>query len=85
MKDDLHNGLVQRIESTLDSLRPYLNADSGDVTFLNITKDMVVQLRFEGACRSCSMSMMTLKAGIEQSILKEIPEIKAVEAIDTES
>lgn len=70
-----------RIEETLSQLRPYLEADNGNVTFIEVTEDMIVHLRLEGACSSCSMSMMTLKAGIEQSLLKAIPELKGVEAI----
>ena len=73
--------LISRIEVTLDQLRPYLEADNGNVTFIEVTDDMIVRLRLEGACSSCSMSMMTLKAGIEQSLLKEIPELKGVEAV----
>ena len=72
--------LISRIEDALNQLRPYLEADSGNVTFLELTKDMVVKLKFTGACRSCSMSTMTLRAGIEQTILRMIPEVKAVQA-----
>ncbi len=75
--------LIARIENTLDSLRPYLQADSGNVSLVDITEDMIVRLELLGACSSCSMSMMTLKAGIEQSLLKAIPEIKGVVAINT--
>jgi Fe-S cluster biogenesis protein NfuA len=73
--------LHDRIEEILSQLRPYLVADQGNVSFVEVTEDMVVRVRLEGACSSCSMSMMTLKAGIEQSLIKAIPEIKAVEAI----
>ena len=74
--------LLERVENALSQLRPYLEADSGDVTLIDITDDMVVCLKFLGACRSCSMSAMTLKAGIEQTILRMVPEIKSVEAIE---
>ena len=74
---DLH----RRVEETLSQLRPYLEADSGDVSILGITDEMIVQLRFHGSCSSCSMSEMTLKAGIEQAILRMVPEIRGVEAI----
>jgi len=74
--------LIARIENTLDSLRPYLEADSGNVSLVEVTEDMIVRLELLGACSSCSMSMMTLKAGIEQSLLKAIPEIKGVVAIN---
>ncbi|MEP7263060.1 MAG: NifU family protein [Bacteroidota bacterium] len=73
--------LNKRIEETLSQLRPYLEADNGNVRFIELTDDMIVRLKLEGACSSCSMSMMTLKAGIEQSLLKAIPELKGVEAI----
>jgi Fe-S cluster biogenesis protein NfuA len=76
-----HDNLVTRIEETLAQLRPYLEADNGNVSFVEITPENIVRVRLEGACSSCSMSMMTLKAGIEQSILKAVPEIKAVEAV----
>ena len=74
--------LVERVENALNQLRPYLEADKGDVTLLEITDDMVVRLRFLGACSSCSMSAMTLKAGIEHTILRMVPEIKAVVAVE---
>jgi Fe-S cluster biogenesis protein NfuA len=77
----LNTELNQRIEDTLSQLRPYLEADNGNVRFIEVTDDMIVRLKLEGACSSCSMSMMTLKAGIEQSLLKAIPEIKGVEAV----
>lgn len=76
--------LLSRIEEALTQLRPYLQADNGDVSVIGVTKDMVVRLRFHGACRGCSMSTMTLRAGIEQTILRMVPEIKSVEAVDTE-
>jgi hypothetical protein len=74
--------LIVRIEEALNQLRPYLEADQGDVSLVEVTDDMVVRLKFLGACSSCSMSAMTLKAGIEQTILKMVPEIKRVEAVD---
>ena len=73
--------LIEKIENTLASLRPYLEADDGDVNFIEVTDKMIVRVEFLGACSSCSMSSMTLKAGIEQSLLKAIPELKGVEAI----
>lgn len=73
--------LTDKIEKALDELRPYLQADNGNVSLLGVTDENVVQLKFEGACSSCSMSSMTLKAGIEQAVLRMVPEIKGVEAI----
>jgi Fe-S cluster biogenesis protein NfuA len=76
--------LLSRIEDSLNQLRPYLQADNGNVSLLEVTDDMIVKLRFHGACRGCSMSTMTLRAGIEQTILRMVPEVKAVEAVDDE-
>jgi Fe-S cluster biogenesis protein NfuA len=73
--------LILRIEDTLAQLRPYLEADNGNVSFVELTDDLIVKVRLEGACSSCSMSAMTLKAGIEQSLMKAVPGIKSVEAI----
>lgn len=73
--------LILRIEDTLAQLRPYLEADNGNVSFVELTDDLVVRVRLEGACSSCSMSAMTLKAGIEQSLIKAVPGIKSVEAV----
>lgn len=74
--------LIKRIEEALAQLRPYLEADQGDVSLIEVTDDMVVRLKFLGACSSCSMSAMTLKAGIEQTILRMVPEIKSVESVE---
>jgi len=74
-----------RIESALDQIRPYLEADGGNVKVLEVTDEMVLKLELLGACGSCPMSAMTLKAGVEQSVLKAVPEIKAVEAVNVTS
>ena len=78
----LENPFLARIEKALDQIRPYLEADGGNVKVLELTSDMVLKLELLGACGSCPMSTMTLKAGVEQSVLRAIPEIKAVEAIN---
>lgn len=74
--------LQVRVEEALEQVRPYLAADQGDVSLIEVTEDHVVRLKFLGACSSCSMSSMTLKAGIEQTILKMVPEIRRVEAVE---
>ena len=73
--------LRQRIEDTLDSIRPYLMADGGSVRLEGVTDDMVVELALLGACGTCPMSMMTLRAGIEQAIRRAVPEVTRVEAV----
>lgn len=71
--------LHERVERVLDGIRPYIQADGGDIELVGVT-DGVVQIRLAGACVGCMYSMMTLQAGVERMIREEIPEIKAVEA-----
>jgi Fe-S cluster biogenesis protein NfuA len=71
-----------RIEKALEVLRPYLIVDGGDISLVEITEDMRVLVELHGACSSCSMSTMTMRAGVEEAIRSAAPEIKAVEAIN---
>jgi len=74
--------LVQKIEKALAEIRPYLESDGGDISLVEVTSDMVVKVQLHGACQSCNVNQMTLKAGVEQSIKKYAPEIKEVVNID---
>ncbi|NHE56692.1 NifU family protein [Cyclobacterium plantarum] len=74
----------EKIETALDTIRPYLEADGGNVKVIGLTGDMVLQLELTGTCSSCPMSTMTLKAGVEEAIKKAIPEINRVEAVNVE-
>ena len=74
--------LTQRVEASLDSIRPYLEADGGNVKITQITSDNVVKLEFVGACGTCPMSTMTFKAGVEEAIKKAVPEITKIEVIN---
>jgi Fe-S cluster biogenesis protein NfuA len=74
--------ITQQVEQALETIRPYLIADGGDVAIEEITADHVVKLRLLGNCGTCKMSFMTMKAGIEQAIMKAVPEITAVEAVN---
>ncbi len=76
------SSLKERIEAALDSVRPYLEADGGNVNVAEITEDGIVRLELTGACGSCPMSTMTFKAGLEEAILKAVPEVKKVEALN---
>ncbi len=71
----------EKIKSVLDQIRPYLQADGGDLDLIEITDDLVVKVRLTGACGTCPMRTMTLKAGVEGTLKKEIPEVKEVEAV----
>lgn len=70
------------IEDTLTQLRPFLEADGGDMELVEITNEGVVKVKLLGACSNCSMSSMTLKAGVEEAVKKAVPQIKSVEAIN---
>ena len=78
----MENDLKTKVESALESMRPFLAADGGDMELVGITKDMVVQLRLLGSCKNCDMSKMTLKAGVEEAVKRVAPEIAAVEAVN---
>ncbi len=73
--------LKQRILKALEIARPYLKADGGDVELVEITEDNIVKVKLIGACGSCPLSMMTLRAGVERIIIREAPEVKRVEAV----
>ena len=80
MSTDLEN----RVKNVIEQIRPYLQADGGDVKFVSISEDKIVYVELQGACHSCPMATMTLKNGVEATMKKVIPEIKSVEAIDQE-
>ena len=72
----------EKVESILSSIRPYLQADEGDIELINITESGIVEVKLLGTCKDCPLSLMTLRAGVERTLMKEIPEIKRVEAIN---
>ena len=74
--------LLERVEEALNDVRPHLKVDGGNVEVIEITDDFHVKIKWLGACQSCSMSAMTMKAGIEQTIKRQVPEITGVVAIN---
>ncbi len=83
MKNKLiEKDLLEKVELALEGIRPYLVTDGGDVKILDITPEKVVKLELLGACGTCPMSTMTLRAGVEESIKRAVPEIVSVEAIN---
>jgi Fe-S cluster biogenesis protein NfuA len=81
MTEEERNNLSRRINKALDRIRPYLEADGGNITFEDITEELVVKVKLHGACEGCPFSYQTLKAGVEQALINEIPEIKEVVAV----
>ena len=73
--------LRDEVEKALDTVRPHLEEDGGNVEVVEIKADGELVIRWLGTCRTCDMSEMTLKAGIEQAILQKIPQIKRVKAV----
>lgn len=73
--------LKEKIEDALNKVRPSLQADGGDVEFVDVDENGVVKLRLTGACSGCPMSQMTLKMGIEKILKQNVPEIDRVESV----
>jgi Fe-S cluster biogenesis protein NfuA len=76
------NELQKKVEDALNTIRPYLEADGGNVEVVEITCDLILKLELTGACKTCNMSAMTMKAGIEETIKRAVPEIKGIESVN---
>jgi Fe-S cluster biogenesis protein NfuA len=82
MSEKVKNQIINRINNALEKIRPYLEADGGDISLEEITDDLVVKVKLHGACQGCPFSYQTLRAGVEQALRKEVPEIKELVAVD---
>ena len=78
----MNTELIEKIEIALNGMRPFLQADGGDVELVEVTADMEVRLRLKGSCSSCDISHITLKAGIENGIKNAVPQVRNVVAVD---
>jgi len=82
MSDTLKNDtLKEKVEKALETIRPYLKADGGDVELVNVSPEGIVEVKLTGACIDCPMSQMTLRAGVERALIREVPGIRRVEAV----
>lgn len=70
--------VLANVQKALEEIRPFLNSDGGDITLISIEEDKYVKVRLEGACVGCSVNQMTLKAGVETTIKKYVPQIETV-------
>ncbi len=70
------------VQKAIESIRPYLQADDGDIELVDITEDAIVRVKLTGACAICPMFLMTLRAGVERSLMKQVPGIKRIEAVN---
>ncbi len=75
------NATEGKIQQALDNVRPYLQADGGDVKFVRLRADGILELSWVGTCLICPMSQLTLRAGVERAVMKAVPEVKRVEAV----
>lgn len=75
------NEILEEVKIALEGIRPYLQADGGDISIVELTDDLVVKVRLQGACDGCPMSMQTLKNGVEMVIKTKVPIIKEVVAV----
>ncbi len=73
--------VMTRVQEALEGIRPYLQADGGDIAIVELTDDMIVKVQLQGACEGCPMSEQTLRNGVESVIKSIVPEIKGVEAV----
>lgn len=74
--------MINQIEEVLDAIRPYIQNDGGDVEFIDLTDDGIVQIRLLGACVGCGLADVTVTQGIEQSLVEEIPGVIGVDLVD---
>lgn len=71
-----------KVDESLNTIRAYLERDGGNVEIVEITDDMVVKVRLLGACETCPQNFMTMKTGIEESVRRDVPQIKSIEAVN---
>ena len=74
--------IFKRVNIALDEIRPHLAVDGGNIELVEVTENFIVKIRWMGNCEHCSMSAMTMRAGVEQAIKSRLPEIHSVEAIN---
>ncbi|MCX6156560.1 MAG: NifU family protein [Ignavibacteriota bacterium] len=72
---------LENIESVLKGIRPHLQVDGGDVEVVSIESDSIVNVRLLGACNTCPLNLMTLRAGIERALMLEFPQIVRIESV----
>jgi Fe-S cluster biogenesis protein NfuA len=82
MTETERNDLKARVNKALEKIQPYLEADGGGITLEEVTDEKVVKVKLHGACDGCPFSYQTLRAGVEQALLKEVPEMKELIAVN---
>lgn len=78
----MNEAVELKIKNALENVRPFLQSDGGDVMFMELSEDGIVKVKLTGACNTCPLSVMTLRAGIEKTIIREVPGVRRVEAVN---
>jgi Fe-S cluster biogenesis protein NfuA len=73
--------ITEKIQLVLESIRPYLQMDGGDIKLISVSDEGIVEVEFLGACNGCPISPMTLRAGVERAIMNEVPDVKRIESV----
>ncbi|MEM6397271.1 MAG: NifU family protein [Bacteroidota bacterium] len=82
MSDLSRQDWIVKVDKALDSVRPHLAIDGGNVEVVDVTDEMTVKVKWLGSCVGCSMSQMTMKAGLEETLKTTVPEVKSVVAVN---
>lgn len=73
--------MKSEVQKALNNIKPYLQADNGDIELVDVTEDGIVKVKLLGACEECPLSIMTLRAGVERAIMREVPAVRRIEAV----
>jgi len=82
MASSTNTELIKKAQNAIEQIRPYLQADGGDIRFVELTDENILNVELQGSCGSCPFSKMTLKNGVEEAVRRTLPEIVSVEAIN---
>ena len=82
MTPEERSSLMNRVDAALDDVRPHLAIDGGNIEVVNVSDNRIVEIKWLGACHGCSMTAMTMKAGVEQTIKSKLPQINGIVAIN---
>ena len=82
MASSKNTELIKKAQNAIEQIRPYLQADGGDIRFVELTDENILNVELQGSCGSCPFSRMTLKNGVEEAVRRTLPEIISVEAIN---
>ena len=82
MTTEEKKSLIHQIDLALDTIRPHLEVDGGNIEVVDLTPEMVLEVKWVGTCQTCSMSAMTMKAGIEETIRANVPAVKSIRPLN---